>query len=418
MNSGVPNDPIAPFEAVSWFFNEAANYLNLSDGITQLLRNPWREIHTQVPVRMDNGQINVFQGYRIQHNGARGPYKGGIRFHPDATRDDVMALSSLMTWKNALADVPFGGAKGGVQCDPTKMSSRELNSLTRRFTQNIEHVLGPNRDIPAPDMGTNSQIMAWMMDAYGQINGHTPSIVTGKPIELGGSYGRESAPGKGAVIALSVWAKLVEYELENKIVVIQGFGQVGKAAAFSLKNLGCIVVAVSDVYGGIYNKFGLDMDRLSDYFDENQTVVGFDNFDTVTNSELMELPCDILVPAAVSAVITSRNADSVKAHVILEGANYPITPAACKILGESGVVVLPDILVNAGGVIVSYFEWVQNIQQFRWTEEHVNQELDRYINNSVKNAYALMGSVKTLREASYIIAVEKVARAVELRGFV
>ena len=418
MNSFAPNDPISSFEAVSWFFEEAANYLQLSDGIRDLLRNPWREIHTQVPVRMNDGKINVFQGYRVQHNGARGPYKGGIRFHPDATRDDVTALSSLMTWKNALADVPFGGAKGGVQCDPSKMDLVELNSLTRRFTQNIEHILGPNRDIPAPDMGTNSQVMAWMMDAYGQINGHTPSIVTGKPIELGGSYGREAAPGKGAVIALSVWAKLVNYELKDRKVAIQGFGQVGKAAAENLIKLGCIIVAISDVNGGIYNSTGLNIDRLNEYFLENQTVVGFESSDAVSNRELIELPCDILVPAAISEVINSRNANSIKANVILEGANYPVTPAADKILNESGVAILPDILVNAGGVIVSYFEWVQNIQQFRWTEEHVNRELERYINDSVKTAYALSGSVQTLRHASYIVAVERVARAVELRGFV
>ena len=392
MNSFAPNDPISSFEAVSWFFEEAANYLQLSDGIRDLLRNPWREIHTQVPVRMNDGKINVFQGYRVQHNGARGPYKGGIRFHPDATRDDVTALSSLMTWINALADVPFGGAKGGVLCDPSKMDLVELN--------------------------TNAQTMAWMMDAYGQINGHTPSIVTGKPIELGGSYGREAAPGKGAVIALSVWAKLVNYELKDRKVAIQGFGQVGKAAAENLIKLGCIIVAISDVNGGIYNSTGLNIDRLNEYFLENQTVVGFESSDAVSNRELIELPCDILVPAAISEVINSRNANSIKANVILEGANYPVTPAADKILNESGVAILPDILVNAGGVIVSYFEWVQNIQQFRWTEEHVNRELERYINDSVKTAYALSGSVQTLRHASYIVAVERVARAVELRGFV
>lgn len=407
------------YEAVSWFFARGADRIGLRDEVRQMLGTPWRELRVQVPVRMDDGSVRVFVGYRVQHNGARGPYKGGIRFHPEANDDEVRALASLMTWKNALVDVPFGGAKGSVQCDPDSLSQDELNRLTRRFTQNIEHVLGENRDIAAPDMGTNAQTMAWMMDAYGQVHGHTPSIVTGKPVEMGGSYGREAAPGRGAVLVLAAWAENAGVSLEGATVAIQGFGHVGGWIARLVTGLGCKVVAVSDVRGGVYNPQGLDIEALLTHVRENRFLAGFPNAEAVTNEEILELPCTILAPAAVGSVIHEGNADRIKASVVLEGANHPTTPGADLALSEHGVTMLPDILVNAGGVVVSYFEWTQNIQQFRWEETRVNDELGRMMGRATRSV--LERSVRegiSLREAAFAIGVERVARAIELRGFV
>ncbi len=414
-----PQDDLTPFQSVTWCFDRAADQLKLSNDLRELMRRPWRELRVEVPVRLDNGTLKVFTGYRIQHNGARGPYKGGIRYDPSADEDEVRALASLMTWKTAIADIPYGGAKGGVQCDPTQLSEGELNRLTRRYTQNIAHLLGPNRDIPAPDLGTNQREMAWMMDAYGQMYGHTPSIVTGKPIELGGSYGREAAPGRGAVMVVKTWAALNRYALPGKSVVVQGFGQVGSRIARLMAEEGCQVVAVSDVRGGVYNPKGLDMAELLRHNASARTVRGFPGADAVTNEDLLTLPCDILAPAAVGEVLTNKNADRVKARLILEGANHPTTPGADAMFNQRGVTVLPDILVNAGGVVVSYFEWAQNIQEFRWPEDRVNQELrvvmERATQEVVRRAQA--GQV-TLREAAFQIGVERVGRAIELRGFV
>ena len=360
---------LTPFEEVNLSFDRAAERLKLSDGCREMLRRPWRELRVQVPVRLDNGCVQVFTGYRIQHNGARGPYKGGVRFHPEADQDEVRALAALMTWKNALMDLPFGGAKGGVQCDPGRLSVGELNRLTRRYTLNIEHLLAPNRDIPAPDMGTNSQTMAWMMDAYGQLHGHSPAIVTGKPVELGGSLGRESATGRGVAYILQEVASDLEMDPQGARIAVQGFGNVGSWAARLLHEGGCRVIAVSGVRGGVYNPTGLDIPRLLDYARENRTVVGFPGGNSIGNEQLLELECDVLIPAAIDRVITAKNAPKVKAKLILEAANHPLTPAADDILNDRGVIVLPDILVNAGGVVVSYFEWTQNLQEFRWEEE-------------------------------------------------
>jgi glutamate dehydrogenase (NAD(P)+) len=409
---------MAPFEAATWFFDQAAERLRLSDDIRGLMHMPWRELTVQVPVRMDDGRIRVFVGYRIQHNGARGPYKGGTRFHPQADADEVRALASLMTWKNALADLPFGGAKGGVQFDPGALSPAELNRLTRRYTVNISHLLGVNRDIPGPDLGTDSQVMAWMMDAYGQLHGHSPGIVTGKPVEMGGSYGREAAPGRGAVIVLGTWAKLAGLDLEGTAVAIQGFGQVGGWVARLIEGLGCRVVAASDVRGGVYNPRGLDVEKLLRHAEEAGSVAAFPGAEAIASDELLELPCDILVPAAVGGVLHQGNADRVQARFVLEGANAPSTPAADFILQERGVTLLPDILVNAGGVVVSYFEWAQNIQEFRWTERRVNQELTRIMTRATREVYNVARRRRaSLREAAFMIGVQRVARAVELRGF-
>ena len=410
---------LTPFEEVNLFYDHAAERLGLPDGCREMLRRPWRELRVQVPVRMDDGRIQVFNGYRVQHNGARGPYKGGVRFHPKADEDEVRALAALMTWKTALVGLPFGGAKGGVEVDPRELSVEELNRLTRRYTVNIEHLLAPNRDIPAPDLGTNAQTMAWMMDAYGQLHGHTPSIVTGKPVELGGSLGREAATGRGVSFVLVEAAKDLGLNLEDAKVVVQGFGNVGSWTARLVQEFGCRIIGISGVRGGVYNPKGLDVQRLLEHQTRTGTVVGFDYGEAITNAELLELDCDVLVPAAIDNVITADNAPRVKAMLVMEAANHPLTPEADDILGDRGIVVLPDILVNAGGVIVSYFEWTQNLQEFRWEEERVNEELHKIIVRAYREVREKVVSAGiTHRQAAFEIGVQRVARVVELRGFV
>ncbi|HIA17720.1 MAG TPA: glutamate dehydrogenase, partial [Dehalococcoidia bacterium] len=360
-----------------------------------------------------------FTGYRIQHNGARGPYKGGVRFHPDADVEEVRALASLMTWKTALVEIPFGGAKGGVQCDPLTMSNGELNRLTRRYTQNIEHLLGVNRDIPAPDLGTNAQTMAWMMDAYGQIHGHTPGIVTGKPVELGGSVGRDSATGRGAIYVTTEMAKDMNMDPAGARIVVQGFGQVGSWAARIAAEQGCTVIAVSDVDGGTFNSQGLDVEALVKLKDEGGSVQNFKGGESISNNDLLELDCDILIPAAIDRVIHADNAPRVKAKVIIEAANHPLTPEADDILNDRGIRIVPDILVNAGGVVVSYFEWTQNLYQHTWDMDRVNDELSKIMTRaftSVKDRVQAEGV--TYREAAFLIGLERVAHVAELRGFI
>jgi glutamate dehydrogenase (NAD(P)+) len=410
---------ISTYQEVNFFFDRAADRLRLDDGVREMLRRPWRELTVSVPVRMDDGSIKVFTGYRIQHNGARGPYKGGVRYHPNADLEEVRGLASLMTWKSALVDIPYGGAKGGIQCDPRALSEGELNRLTRRYTINIEHLLAPNRDIPAPDLGTNSQTMAWMMDAYSQIHGYTPAIVTGKPVELGGSVGRDSATGRGAVYIMREVARDLGIGLEGARVVVQGFGQVGSWAAKLAEDLGCKVIAVSDVRGGVYNERGLNINDLLLYDREAGTVVGFPEAVRVTNAELLELECDFLVPAAIDQVIHEANAPRVKARVVLEAANHPLTPEADQILNDRGILVMPDILVNAGGVIVSYFEWSQNLYQHHWEEERVNLELNKILTRAYQ---AVRETVErehiTFREAAFLIGVGRVEHVAKLRGFI
>ena len=412
-------EKVSAFEEVCSVFDWAADHLELDDGLREILRRPWRELTVSVPVRLDNGKVQNFTGYRVQYNAARGPYKGGIRYHLNADIDEIRALASLMTWKTALVDIPFGGAKGGVQCNPRELTSNELNRLTRRYTANIHHILGVNRDIQAPDMGTDSQTMAWMMDAFGQIEGHSPAIVTGKPIELGGSYGRTAAPGRGAVYVLEEVLRHREMAVQGAQVVVQGFGQVGSWIARLLPPLGFKVVAVSDIRGGVYNPKGLDVEQLLAHQKEAGSVVRFPGAEPVTNQELLELPCDVLVPAAVERVITQENAPRIKARVVLEAANHPSTPAADDVFNDRGILVIPDVLANAGGVIVSYFEWVQNIQQYRWDEERVNAELKRIIIVALDTVQARVdGQSITMRQASMAVGVQRVARAAEIRGFV
>ena len=412
-------DHMGPFESVSYFFERAASRLKIGNDSIELLRQPWRELRVAVPIRRDSGEIGVFIGYRIQHNAARGPYKGGVRYHPRADADEVRALATLMTWKTAVIDVPFGGAKGGIQCDPHEMSEQELNALTRRYIQNISHIIGPNRDIPAPDLNTNSQTMAWMMDAYGQLHGHTPAIVTGKPVELGGSYGRDAATGRGVVFCLEEWSRIRKADPAGSSVVIQGFGQVGSWTARLIGRLGCNVIAISDQHGATYNSKGLDVDAVYKYHQENGSVKGFTSGEDLDNDELLELECDYLVPAAVEEVITVENADKIRAKAILEAANHPTTPAADSILNDRGVPILPDLLANAGGVTVSYFEWAQNIQQFQWDEERVNSELRERMTEATKQVVTRAVEEKvSLRESAFMIGVERVERAGTLRGFV
>ena len=414
-----PTDSMSPFEAATYFFHGAADRLHLEDQMRDVLASSYRELAVQVPVRMDEGRLEVFRGFRIQHNGARGPYKGGVRFHESADLDEVRALAALMTWKNALIDVPFGGAKGGVQCDPRTLSQDELQRLTRRFTAMISYIIGVNRDIPAPDMGTNAQTMAWMMDAFGQKHGHTPGIVTGKPVEMGGSPGREEATGRGVVLCAGEIAKSMDKQLADSKIAVQGFGNVGFWAVAIAAEMGATIVAVSDVGGGTFNPDGLDLEKLVKYLDDADTVYEFPGGESVTNEELLEVECDILIPAAIHGVINTDNADKIKAKLVIEAANGPTTPAADIILDDRGITIAPDILANAGGVTVSYFEWVQNIQQFRWELDQVNAELKKRMTRATASVCERAGQSRTsLRDAAFDIAVERVAHAAELRGYV
>ncbi len=406
-------------EETNVFFDRAADRLGLNDGVRELLRRPWRELTVSVPIRMDDGNIKVFTGYRIQHNGARGPYKGGVRFHPAADLDEVRTLAALMTWKTALVDLPYGGAKGGIQCDPHAMSEGELNRLTRRYTMNIEHLIAVNRDIPAPDLGTNSQTMAWMMDAYSQIHGYTPGIVTGKPVELGGSVGRDSATGRGVVYIMTAIAKDTGMSLEGGRVVVQGFGQVGSWTVRLAAEMGCRIVGVSDIGGALYSADGIDIGKLLEHKQEAGSVTGFRGAEQLTNEELLEVECDFLVPAAIERVIHAGNASKIKARVVVEAANHPVTPEADQTLNDRGIPVVPDILVNAGGVVVSYFEWSQNLYQQHWEADRVNDELKKIMTRAyeaVKETRDREGV--TYREAAFLIGVSRVGHVTKLRGFI
>jgi glutamate dehydrogenase (NAD(P)+) len=414
-----PSDSMTPFEAATYFFHQSADRLQLRDEVREVLATTYRELAVQVPLRMDDGRMVVYRGYRIQHNGARGPYKGGIRFHESADLDEVRALAALMTWKNALIDVPFGGAKGGVQCEPGLLSRNELERLTRRFTDMISYIIGVTRDIPAPDMGTNAQVMAWMMDAYGKKNGYSPGIVTGKPVELGGSPGREEATGRGVVICAREVAQRKGVDFKGARVVIQGFGNVGYWTALLAAEMGATIVGVSDVGGGIYNPGGLDLRALDVHRRESLSVQDFTGGEKVTNEELLELDCEVLIPAAIHGVINTANAADIRAPIIVEAANGPTTPAADAMLNEAGRTIVPDILANAGGVTVSYFEWVQNIQHFGWDSDQVNLELKKRMTRATDEVFVRATAEGTsLRQAALDISVKRVARAAELRGYV
>lgn len=410
--------PMTDFQIASEQFDLAADTMGLDEEPRMLLKTPFRELRVDVPIRLDDGTPAIFIGYRVQHNGARGPYKGGMRYHPEVDLYEIRALAALMTWKTALLGIPFGGAKGGVACVPWEMSENELERMTRKFISRISIILGPQRDIPAPDMYTNPQTMAWIMDAYGRKYGYTPSCVTGKPIELGGSQGREAATGRGTIEILELVAKHHGVDVSESTCAIQGFGNVGSYAARFFHEIGGKVVAVSDINGGLYDPAGLDVPKLLEYVKQHQTVAGFKQGQTVSNRELLTLPCDFMIPAALGGIITRDNAEAIQAKFVIEAANSPTTPQADQILAERGVLVVPDILVNAGGVTVSYFEWVQNLQQFFWDEEQVNRELAK----RMEQAWESVAEVRDergidYRRAAYILAIDRVARAERLRGF-
>ncbi len=404
---------------VGVFFDGAADRLGLSDGFRKLLTEPWRELRVALPVRMDDDRIEVFIGYRVQHNASRGPYKGGIRYHPHANEDEVRALASLMTWKTALLDVPFGGAKGGVMVDPHQLSQSELNRLTRRYINSIHHLLGPHRDVPAPDMGTNAQTMAWVMDAYGQVNGFNPAVVTGKPVEVGGSLGREAATGRGANFVLQAAAEDLGINLRDSRIVIQGFGNVGSWFARIASEEGARIVAVADHRGGVFTDRSLDIPALLAWAQEHGTVAGFPGGEKLAPADIFTIESDILVPAAIESVITEENVRGIKTRLVLEAANHPTTPEAGIILKERGIPVLPDLLVNAGGVTVSYFEWTQNLQQVHWEEDEINNMLKQRMVKAYKAvAERVRNSDLSYREAAFEIAVDRVAVVSKLRGFV
>ena len=400
-------------------FERAADLVGMEEYMRRILRTPFREVTVEVPVRMEDGRVEVFTGYRIQHNGARGPCKGGIRYHPEADHDEVLGLATIMTWKTALMDIPFGGAKGGVAVDPKGLTRLELERLTRRFTQRIAIVLGPYRDIPAPDVNTNAQVMAWLLDEYSNRHGYTPAVVTGKPIALGGSLGREEATGRGVMYVMQEYARDFGIPLKDGRVVIQGFGNVGAhLARLLVTEAGARVVAVTDVTGGVANEKGLDVPGLLRHAAERRPLAEWPGGRTITNDELWTIPCEWLVPAALGGVITKeRNARTVDCRVVVEAANEPTTPTADLILAERGIAVLPDFLANAGGVTVSYFEWSQNLQQHRWTHERVNTELKETLTRAYRDVRDLAKEKSApFRTAAYAIAIQRVAEAERLRG--
>ncbi len=413
------SDDLTPFEAVGYFFARAAAIDHLSDAAVAVLSTTYRELRVQVPVRRDDGSLSVYTGYRVQHNGARGPYKGGIRFHPSADLDEVRALASLMTWKTALIDVPFGGAKGGIRVDPRELSKAEMERMSRTYFGQISHIIGEERDIPAPDMGTNAQVMSWFMDEYGRRKVHTTEIVTGKPIALGGSLGREAATGRGCVIAMNEACKDRGLAVESTLA-IQGFGNVGSWAARLAHEQGTKVVAVSDVDGAIHDPRGIDIDALLVHVQSNGTVKGYPGAEPIPGDDLLTLDVDVLMPAALGDVITSDNVEEVRAEIIIEAANAPVTPMADRALADRDVLVVPDILANAGGVTVSYFEWVQNHQNIAWEEAEVNRRLEAKMVKAygqVRDFMSSNGDSQSMREAGFALAVERVVEAASLRGY-
>jgi glutamate dehydrogenase (NAD(P)+) len=399
-------------------FDIAADILNLESGLRKILRVPQRELTVNFPVKMDDGRIEVYTGFRVQHNITRGPAKGGIRYYPAMDIDDVRALAMWMTWKCATVNIPYGGAKGAVVVDPKQLSLSELERLTRRYTSEISILIGPDKDIPAPDMGTNPQVMAWIMDTFSMHSGHTvPAVVTGKPINIGGSQGRHESSGRGLVYILREASRHLSFDITGATIAIQGFGNVGATSARVLDEMGATIVAVSDSRGGIYNRAGLPIGDVLGHKAHTGSVVDFPEAQNITNAELLELPCDILIPAALEQQITGSNADRIKARIIGEAANGPITPAADDILYDRGVFVIPDILANAGGVTVSYFEWVQGLQEFFWNEREVNAQLERIMVNAFQGVLRTAQERKVhMRTAAYLLAVDRVARSTTTRG--
>ena len=400
-------------------FDAAADRLGLDDGIRMVLRHCKRELAVHFPVRMDNGTIGEFSGYRVQHNLARGPAKGGLRYHPAVSLDEVRALAMWMTWKSAVVNIPYGGAKGGVIVDPKQLSDRELENLTRRYATEISIIIGPNEDIPAPDMGTDARVMAWIMDTISMHRGYTEAgVVTGKPVSVGGTLGRAEATGRGLLYIVQEATRHIGLALEGATVAVQGFGNVGAVAAQLLRKAGAMVVAVSDSSGAIYNGRGLDIDALMHHSRDHSPLAGATGCDQITNSELLALPVDFLIPAALEGQIHAGNADEVRARYVVEGANGPTTPEADAILAEKGATLIPDIVANAGGVIVSYFEWVQDLQFYFWEEDEVNERLHRVITRAFRDVLTMAEQHSvTLREAAMMLGLSRVVEATRVRGF-
>ncbi len=408
-----------PWEAQAARFDFAARKLNLDAGLWKVLRSPSREIIVHFPIAMDDGQIELFTGFRVHHSMARGPGKGGIRYAPDVTLDEVRALASWMTWKCAVVDIPFGGAKGGVICDPRKLSQGELERITRRYTSELIEFLGPEKDVPAPDMNTNEQTMAWIMDTYSMHMRQTvTSVVTGKPIALGGSAGRREATGRGIRVVCLESLRHLDMPVAGCRIIIQGFGNVGSNAAHLLMEAGCRIIGIAEYDGGLFNPNGIDVFALNEYRQRNSSIVGFRGAEAVESADLLTTPCDILIPAATENVITSRNAGRIQARIVCEGANGPTTAVADDILADKGIFIVPDILANAGGVTASYFEWVQDRQGYFWKEEVVNERLDEILKVSFEHVvhYSQTHDVNN-RIAAYMLAMDRVAGAIRQRGF-
>jgi glutamate dehydrogenase (NAD(P)+) len=410
---------VSSYEIVNHWFGVAAERLGLPDDVATVLRTPYREAQVQVSVVQSDGRVHTYAGYRVQHNSARGPCKGGIRFHPDVDLDEVRALASIMTWKTAIAGIPFGGAKGGVNCPADELDKDELQTIARSFMDRIDMLIGPNRDIPAPDVGTNAQTMAWLMDEYGKLHGHTPAVVTGKPIALEGSYGREAATGRGVMCMLREAAPKIGLQPDDLRVVIQGFGNVGSWAARIAAELGCKVVGISAVDGGIRRDEGIDVEALAKHVEEGGKVTEFPDAEPVSALELLQIPCEVFIPAALGGMIHRENADLLDCRMVVEGANSPTTPAADEILEDKGVYVVPDLMANAGGVVVSYFEWVQNMQHLRWDEREVNEKLGKIMRAAFRDvAERAEADDTSLRVAAYELGIQRVVEAARTRGYI
>jgi glutamate dehydrogenase (NAD(P)+) len=410
---------ISNYDIVQHHFWQAAERLDLPDDVARVMSSSYREVTVQVPIKLDDGKTHVFSGYRVQHNGARGPYKGGIRFHPEVDLDEVRALAALMTWKTAIAEIPFGGAKGGVDCPARDLEETDKQKIARSFIDKVEKILGPGRDIPAPDVNTDAQTMAWMMDEYGKLHGHTPACVTGKPIALEGSYGREAATGRGVIYLYREAAPHLGLKPPDTRVVVQGFGNVGSWAARIIEGLGATIVGVSDADGALRSEEGIDAEALNRHLREGGKLPEFDHGEQIDPEELLEIECEVFIPAALGGMINESNADRLNCRMIIEGANSPTTPKADQILEDKEVFIIPDVMANAGGVVVSYFEWVQNLQHFRWDEREVNDKLGGIMRRAFRSvSQRAHESEISLRSAAYELGIERVVEASRTRGYI